>query len=164
MHAIAHANPASGALIRAHSILRHLALCLPLLQVRLILASTPCVAACTFRLPGYNSGDLQECMARLLRLHQFAEAAEGSESLTPLVFIKEKYAQECWLKASMQPTPQPGIVGAGGAAAGAAAPYAAGSVSLDGAVHHHGAAASSSQCTSLLPAAGCHDAVAPMEM
>lgn len=55
---------------------------------------------------GYAAAELQACMSRLLRLHQYAGAAEGCESLAPLVFIKEKYAQECWLKASLQAVPQ----------------------------------------------------------
>jgi hypothetical protein len=45
-------------------------------------------------------------MSRLLRLHQYADAAESCESLTPLIFIKDKYAQDCWLKASLQSIPE----------------------------------------------------------
>jgi hypothetical protein len=64
---------------------------------------------------GFSTGQLQACMERLVRLHQYAEAAEGFESLTALIFIKEKYAQSCWLKASMQtiPADAAGHAGAG---------------------------------------------------
>lgn len=62
---------------------------------------------------GFSTGELQACMERLVRLHQYAEAAEGFESLTPLIFIKEKYAQSCWLKASMQTIPADAAVHAG---------------------------------------------------
>lgn len=58
-------------------------------------------------------------MSRLLRLHQYAAAAESCESLAPLVFIKDKYAQDCWLKASLQAIPQSlGLPASTGAAAG----------------------------------------------
>jgi hypothetical protein len=60
-------------------------------------------------------------MSRLLRLHQYAAAAESCESLAPLVFIKDKYAQDCWLKASLQAIPQSlGLPTGTGAAAGGA--------------------------------------------
>lgn len=62
---------------------------------------------------GFSTCDLQACMERLVRLHQYAEAAEGFESLAPLIFIKEKYAQSCWLKASTQSIPADAAVRAG---------------------------------------------------
>jgi hypothetical protein len=54
---------------------------------------------------GYCLGDLQECMARLLHLHQCATASASSEALAPFNFIKEKYSQDCWLQASLHDVP-----------------------------------------------------------
>lgn len=45
-------------------------------------------------------------MARLLHLHACADVADTSEALAPFVFIKDKYAQDCWLKASLEQAPK----------------------------------------------------------
>jgi hypothetical protein len=50
--------------------------------------------------------DMQACMSRLVCLHKAADTAEGKESLAPLMFIKEKYSQDCWLNASHVAVPQ----------------------------------------------------------
>jgi hypothetical protein len=44
-------------------------------------------------------------MARLVHLHHCAGVAGTCESLAPFVFVKDKYAQDCWLKASLRPAP-----------------------------------------------------------
>lgn len=56
-------------------------------------------------------------MTRLLSLHQYAEGTESCESLAPLVFIKDKYAQDCWLKASLQSVPSTALPSSTGVAA-----------------------------------------------
>jgi hypothetical protein len=83
-------------------------------------------------------------MERLVRLHQYAEAAEGFDSLTPLIFIKEKYAQSCWLKASMQTIP-----------ADAAARAGAG---------HYVGVAAAQNCQQQSGVEDCADGVEPMQM
>lgn len=55
---------------------------------------------------GFSAGDMQACMSRLVCLHRAADTAEGKESLAPLLFIKEKYSQDCWLNASHVAVPQ----------------------------------------------------------
>ncbi|KAF6251168.1 cyclin-like protein [Scenedesmus sp. NREL 46B-D3] len=54
---------------------------------------------------GYCLGDLQECMTRLLHLHQCAAASASAEALAPFMFVKEKYSQDCWLQASLREVP-----------------------------------------------------------
>ena len=107
-------------------------------------------------------------MARLVRLHQYAEAAETCESLAPLVFVRDKYAQDCWLKASAQPTPQCSSLQAGSATgtvvpaaigAGAAPPAAAGTHGLASVGH------CPNPVGSVVPADCCQDDDAvPMEV
>jgi hypothetical protein len=54
---------------------------------------------------GYGPGQLQQCMARLTHLHHCAGLSDTCESLAPFAFIRDKYAQDCWLQASMAPAP-----------------------------------------------------------
>lgn len=106
---------------------------------------------------GFTNGDLSACMTRLLSLHQYAGAAGSCESLAPLVFIKDKYAQDCWLKASLQDIPHTSSLPAGSEAAAAAG--------VDGAVCVAGAEGPAPACcNTAMDAGACNAGVQPMEM
>ena len=62
--------------------------------------------------------DMQACMSHMVCLNKAADTAEGKESLEPLLFIKEKYSQDCWCNASHVAIPQNAELQSGSVAGG----------------------------------------------
>lgn len=72
---------------------------------------------------GHTPAELSDCMARLLYLAHAAAGASatggsgsgGTDALAPLLFVRDKYGQECWLHVSLRPVPATPGAGLGAA-------------------------------------------------